>query len=212
MNPLQVSVYTGYNFLAAQTASELNANAGPFVAPVPMQKYTDIITMATLNLRPIFPFSTSFKTAYNQFYHRLNSSEIVLSSFFPFGLHITYTNQQQFVLNPKNQKDFVKKIQQTVDTTYSPLKWLQLGYQWAKNIDPTVDPLTNLSAGRDYAYSQNIVFLNLKNCLDVALARNKPAGTPEHLATYVISLNFRIFGYERKIDQVGDYFNRLLQH
>ncbi len=212
LNPLQVSVYTGYNFLAAQTASELNANAGPFVAPVPMQKYTDIITMATLNLRPIFPFSTSFKTAYNQFYHRLNSSEIVLSSFFPFGLHITYTNQQQFVLNPKNQKDFVKKIQQTVDTTYSPLKWLQLGYQWAKNIDPTVDPLTNLSAGRDYAYSQNIVFLNLKNCLDVALARNKPAGTPEHLATYVISLNFRIFGYERKIDQVGDYFNRLLQH
>jgi LPS-assembly protein len=197
MTPLSISISTGYNILADKTAAEINKNAGPNIAATPSQKYTDILSSATFNLVPIFPFKANFKTSYNQYYNRLNSLEMTFNADLPYGLSLSYTQNNDYVANPleQNSNSFIKKTQQVASAFYSPKNWIKLGYQWSKNTDPTVDPTTNLSNGRGYASSQNITFYNLQNCLDISFARNKAFGIPENFATYVVSLNFKFFGY-----------------
>ena len=214
MTPLTVTVSTGYNLLADKTANETNANGGSTVAPVPSQKYTNINGTATVNLDPILPLQTTFSTSYNQYYHRIDSLGTSVSAKFPYGLSISYSNNQQFVIDPTNSSSnsFIKKTQQTASATYTPITWLQIGYQWSENTDPTIAAGTDLTNGRAYGSSQNITFLNLQDCLDITLARNKAAGIPEGQATYVISVNFRFFGYSYPTPQLGDYINRNLQN
>ena len=107
----------------------------------------------------------------------------------------------------KSQNSFIKKTQQTASVTYTPVNWLQFGYQWSENTDPTATD-TDLSNGKSYGSSQNITFLNLQNCLDLTLARNKPAGISENMATYALTLTLRFFGYTQTTPQLGDYINR----
>lgn len=213
MTPLSITVSTGYNLLAEKTADETNLNAGSTVAAVPPQKYTDLVGSATINLEPLFPFQTTLSSSYSQFYHRINTFGTSLSAKFPYGLALSYTNNQQFVIDPTNSESnsFIKKTQQTASVTYTPLAWLQLGYQWSKSTDPTAIN-SDLSDGRAYGSSQNITFMNLQDCLDLSFARNKAAGIPEGQATYVISLTFRFFGYSYPTSQLGDYLNRSLQN
>lgn len=212
MTPLSISVSTGYNLLADKTAYETNLFAGSLVSPVPVQKNTPIVASTTINLNPILPLQTTVNTSYNQYYKRIDNVSTMVNTTLPFGLSISYTNNQQFVINPTStdSNNFIKKTQQTADITYTPLKWLQLGYQWSKNTDPTTT--TDLSNGKAYGSSQNISFLNLQNCLDLSFARNKPAGYTENQATYVFSINFRFFGYSYNTGQLGDYVNRNLQN
>lgn len=214
MTPLSITVSTGYNLLADKTANETNANAGPTVAPTPSQKYTDIVGSATINLDPLLPFQATFNSSYNQYYHRINNVGASLNATLLYGLAITYSNNQQYLVDPRNQdsNSFVKKTQQFASITYTPVSWLQFGYQWSENTDPTIDPTTDLTDGRAYGSSQNITFLNLQDCLDISLARNKAAGYSENQATYVISLNFRFFGYSYNTGQLGNYMDRNLKN
>ena len=209
--PLSLSVVTGYNLIADQTANETNNLAGPTVSPVQPQKYTDIVASANLNLNPIIPVQANLGVSYNQFYQRINSFSSNISVDFPFGLGLDYTNNQQFINNPNSnsQDNFIRKTQQAAKLTYTPLNWLKLGYQWSENTDPTAN--TDTSNGKGYGSSQSISFTNLQNCLDVMFARNKQAGIPENMATYVISLTFRFFGYSYTSSQLGDYLDRKIK-
>jgi len=211
MTPLSLSVSAGYNLVADKTANETNSLAGPTVSPVPAQKYTDIVASATVDLNPLIPVRGVFSTNYNQYYHRINTTSLSVNAELPYGLNISYTNNQQFVIDPtnQNQNSFIKKTQQTAGVTYTPVAWMQFGYQWSENTDPTATN-TDLSNGKAYGSSQNITFLNLQNCLDLTIARNKPAGVPENLATYALTLTFRFFGYTQTTPQLGDYINRNL--
>ncbi len=209
--PLTLSISTGYNLIADQTANETNNLAGPTVSPVQPQKYTDIVASANLNLNPYVPMQANFGVSYNQFYQRINSFSSGISVDFPFGLGLNYTNNQQFINNPNSnsQDNFIRKTQQTARLTYTPLNWLKFGYQWSENTDPTAN--TDTSNGKGYGSSQSISFLNLQNCLDLMFARNKQAGIPESMATYVISLTFRFFGYSYTSSQLGDYLDRKIK-
>jgi LPS-assembly protein len=212
MTPLSLTVSTGYNLLADKTADETNANAGPTIAPIPSQRYTNINGSATVNLNPLVPFQTTFSSSYNQYYHRIDSLGGSVNATLPYGLDISYSNSQQFSVDPTNSQanSFIKKTQQTATVAYTPVTWLQFKYQWSENTDPT--STTDLSNGRAYGSSQNVTFLNLQDCLDISLARNKAAGYSEGQATYVISVNFRFFGYSYSSPQLGDYINRNLQN
>lgn len=209
--PLSLTVSTGYNFLADQTANEANKLAGPAFSPVPPQKFTDIVGSANINLNPYFPAQANLNLAYNQLYKRLSSMSSDITMDLPYGLGISYAYSQQFVNNPNSssQENFIKKTQQSAALNYSPLTWLKLSSQWSKNTDDS--SITDASNGKDYASSQSITFLNLQNCLDLILARNKQAGIPEHMSTYVISLTFRFFGYSYTTRQLGDYLDRKIK-
>ncbi|APJ02647.1 LptA/OstA family protein [Silvanigrella aquatica] len=213
MTPLSITVSTGYNLLANKTADEINANAGTTFSPVPPQSYTDIVATAVVNLNPILPFQVNLNTSYSQYYHRINTFGGNVNATLPYGLGLNYSYNEQFVIDPTNSvsNSFIKKTQQTASMTYAPLKWLQFGYQWSESTDPTA-VTTDLSAGRAYASSQNISLMNLQDCLDVVFARNKAAGIPESQATYVISLNFKFFGYSYPTGQLGGYVNRNFQN
>ncbi|WP_158998976.1 hypothetical protein [Pigmentibacter ruber] len=209
--PLSLSVSTGYNLIAEQTARETNSLAGPNVSPVDTQKYTDIIASANLNMNPVLPLSGNVGVSYNQYYQRISSFTSGISAELPYGLGFNYTNNQQFVINPNSniQNDFIRKTQQTLGVDYTPLNWLKFSYQWSKSTDPTAN--TDTSDGKGYGSSQSITFMNLQNCLDLMFARNKPAGITENMSTYVLSLTFRFFGYSYTAKQLGDYLDRKLK-
>ena len=40
---------------------------------------------------------------YNQYYHRINSTSLSVNAELPYGLNISYTNNQQYVIDPTNQ-------------------------------------------------------------------------------------------------------------
>ncbi|KAB8030679.1 LPS-assembly protein LptD [Fluviispira multicolorata] len=203
MTPLSLSIATGYNLIADKTAKEANKNAGSGVAEIPAQKYTDIITSGTLNLAPFIPIDGTVTTAYSQYYDRVNSLSLSTNANLPFGLKLSYANAQQYVLDPNNTQRFIRKTQESYGVTYLPFNWLKLNYEWAQNTDPSAPQGTDFSAGRGYASTQNISFLNLQDCLDLIFARNKPAGEPESNATYVVSLNLKLFGFEKKLDKTN---------
>ncbi|WP_186646679.1 hypothetical protein [Fluviispira vulneris] len=201
MTPLTLSIATGYNLLAERTADEANQNAGSSVVPIPVQKYTDIIASGKINLAPFIPIDGTLTTSYSQYYQRINSLSFSSNANFPFGIKLSYSNNQQFVLDSKNTNQFIKKTQESYGITYLPYNWLKLNYEWAQNTDPSAPAGTDFSNGRNYASTKNISLLNIQDCLDLIFAINKPAGIPESNPTYVISMNLKIFGYEKKFDK-----------
>jgi lipopolysaccharide assembly outer membrane protein LptD (OstA) len=212
ITPVSISISTNYNFLAQKTADELNSLAGPnFNSPYPVEPYGDINGNLSWNLSPLIPLSGSLNSSYSQAYHRINTAGATVSATLPYGFGASYSHNLQYVISTTDPSIFVLTTQRTASITYTPKQWMQLGFQWAKATDPTTPPTTDMSQGRDYGSSYNINFINLQDCLDLILSRNKPAGIPEGQATYAIGLNLKIFGYSTGYPQIADYLNRSLQ-
>lgn len=212
ITPVSVSVSTNYNFLAQQTANELNSIAGPnFNSPYPVTTYGDIIGTLSWDLSPFFPLNGSFSTSYSQVYTRINTAGGSIAATLPYGFAASYSHNFIYILSPTSPSIFILTTQRVASFTYTPKNWLQFGFQWAKNTDPSTPPTTDMSQGRDYASSYNINFINVQDCLDIIVSRNKAAGTPEGQATYAIGLNLKIFGFSTSYPQVADYLNRALQ-
>lgn len=211
MVPLSLSLSTNYNFLASQTARELNANGGPTFNPLyPVTRFGNIILGVGWNLAPIINVNGGFQVSYNQVYERIDSANASIQGMLPYGFQVSYYRNIQYDANPNDPAQFIERTQSSAGISYNPTNWVQFGYQWSESTDPAAPP-TDTSDGRSYASSYNISFTNLQDCFDLAFLRNKAAGVPERQATYAVGINMKLFGYSVGYSQVGDYLNRKLQ-
>lgn len=209
ITPVTLSVYTSYNFLAEKTAEEQNSQAGPIASPFPVESIGNIVGDLTWNLNPFAMLNGIVHVEYSQLYHRLSNASATFNTTL-YNVGLTYTHALQYVLPTTDSVDFVEKTQDSAGITYSPLKWLMAGFNWSYSVDPTAAGVDS-SDGRPYGSSYFINIMGIQDCLDMIIARNKPAGTPESQATYLIGINLKIFGYPTGNQYIGDYINRSVQ-
>lgn len=221
--PIRFSLFSNYNIIAKQTADELNKIAGPFFSPQYVsQPFGDLSAKMDWNLLPFIGWDGSVLYSYSFAYRRLNtlttSTNIALAYGFA-GLaryQILYSAEPPSeTINPdifNGPFNFVRKTFLNFGLSYSPKPFVKVGFEWAINTDPTMAQTTDLSNGRQYGSSFYINFLHLQDCLDILIARNKPAGIPETQATYSIGINVKFFGHGVSFNQIGNYLNSKLQH
>ena len=227
MDPISLSVSTNYNFYSNKTAEEQNQRQGPIASassPFPVAPFGDINGSLNWSLNPILNLNGGLNLSYSQVYHRIDNVGASINTQLPFGLGLSYTRNIQYVLTtktsynaPTSSSEFVEKTSDYAAATYQPLSWLQFGFYWTYSTDPSVssDPntvLVNSNPETSYASSYFINLLNIQDCMNIILERNKFAGYTENQATYLIGLNIKLFGYSSKNIFVGDYLNRKIQN
>jgi len=213
--PLYLKLYTNYNILADKTADELNTIAGPIFSPTYLpERFGDLSAELDASLLPFMGWRGSILYSYSFVYSRINT--ITASTNLSLGWGLAGMARYQILYNvdpraPYNTdqpltNEFVKKTFLNFGLSYMPRSYVKLGFEWAKNTDTiTKADSTDTEQGRAYGSSFYINFLNLQECLDLFIARNKPAGFSENQATYSIGVNIKFFGHEATFNPIASY-------
>lgn len=221
--PLRLSLFSNYNMIANQTADELNRIAGPLFSPKYLsQPFGDISAQLNWNLLPFAGWDGAVLYSYSFVYHRLNTLTTSTNLSLAYGFAGLARYQILYSAEPPSETinpdifhgpfNFVRKTFLNFGLSYTPKPFVKVGFEWALNTDPTTAQTTDLSHGRKYGSSIYVNFMNLQDCLDILIARNKPAGIPETQATYSIGINVKFFGHGVSFNQIGNYINSKLQH
>ncbi len=220
--PLRLRLYTNYNIMADRTATELNQIAGPDFSPIYLpEPIGDLSAELDADLLPFVGWKAAVLYSYSFVYSRLNTLTASTNLSLGWGFaglaryQILYNVDPQSPVSPTflMSNQFVRKTFLNFGLSYTPVSYVKLGFEWAKNTDPqSTAPTTDLSNGRAYGSSFYINFYNLQDCMDIFVARNKPAGYPEGQATYSIGINVKFFGHEVRFNQLGNYINQKLQN
>ncbi|MES2616046.1 MAG: hypothetical protein V4591_11610 [Bdellovibrionota bacterium] len=211
ITPVSISVYSNYNFLAEKTAEEQNNKAGFLAKPFPAAPFGPISTNLTWNLDPFFPLNGAVAVAYNQIYKRLDSASASFNTTLPYQVGLSYSRTLQYVLDT-TQNNFIEKTQDLAGITYTPVPWSIFAFQWSYNVDPSASAgQVDTTEGKAYGSAYSVTLTGIQDCLDMIIARTKPAGTSESAATYAIGINLKIFGFPTGSQDIGSYFNRNMQ-
>ncbi len=219
--PLSLTIASGYNFTAEKTTQDLNNFAGPnFQTPYAVSSFDNINSTLNWNLDPLLALNGTLTTDYSYVYHRFTNASAGAQWSLPIHVVLSYSRAIQYVISsstaslasvtPVIQNQFVEKTQDYASAIYNPLQWVALEFQWSQITDPTATTV-NTTEGRSYASSYSINLANIQGCLDLILARNKPAGTSENSPIYSIGINLKIFGYSSGNQEIGSYINKKLQ-